>query len=115
MSEGRCRLRDASTPHLKILTRYLCLQEYQHPDLNVGFSLDEGIAVPDDTIPVYYGERNAYINSIHKDLKARSCLYRSFLYVCYKSMSVFPEETKVVLGRVGQRSLIAHGPIFQKV
>ncbi|XP_023331715.1 aminoacylase-1 [Eurytemora carolleeae] len=29
-------------------------------DLNVGFILDEGIAVPDDTIPVYYGERNVF-------------------------------------------------------
>jgi len=26
-------------------------------DMNVGFALDEGIAVPEDTIPVYYGER----------------------------------------------------------
>jgi len=29
-------------------------------DLNIGFALDEGIAVPDDVIPVYYGERNVF-------------------------------------------------------
>ena len=29
-------------------------------DMNVGFALDEGIAVPEDTIPVYYGERNVF-------------------------------------------------------
>merc|ERR1719383_498569 len=29
-------------------------------DLNVGFSFDEGIAVPDDVIPVFYGERNVF-------------------------------------------------------
>lgn len=28
--------------------------------LNVGFGLDEGIAVPGDTIPVFYGERNVF-------------------------------------------------------
>jgi len=37
---------------------------FVHTDLfkkmNVGFSLDEGIAVPDDIIPVYYGERNVF-------------------------------------------------------
>ena len=28
--------------------------------LNVGFSLDEGLAGPDDEIPLYYGERNVF-------------------------------------------------------
>jgi len=28
--------------------------------LNIGFSLDEGLASPDDEIPVFYGERNVY-------------------------------------------------------
>ena len=29
-------------------------------DLNVGFSMDEGMASPDDEIPLYYGERNCF-------------------------------------------------------
>lgn len=29
-------------------------------DLNVGFSLDEGIAAPEDEIPIFYGERNVF-------------------------------------------------------
>lgn len=28
--------------------------------MNVGFSLDEGIATPDDIIPVYYAERSVW-------------------------------------------------------
>ena len=28
--------------------------------LNVGFSLDEGLAGPEDEIPLYYGERNVF-------------------------------------------------------
>ena len=46
-----------------ILNSYKCLilEEFFWSDMNVGFALDEGIAVPEDTIPVYYGERDAYI------------------------------------------------------
>ena len=29
-------------------------------ELNVGFSMDEGMASPDDEIPLYYGERNCF-------------------------------------------------------
>jgi len=29
-------------------------------DLNIGFALDEGIAVPEDTYPVYYAERSVW-------------------------------------------------------
>jgi len=40
------------------------MQKFVHTkefkDLNVGFSFDEGIAVPDDVIPVFYGERNVF-------------------------------------------------------
>ena len=28
--------------------------------MNVGFTLDEGLAGPDDEIPLYYGERNVF-------------------------------------------------------
>ena len=28
--------------------------------MNIGFALDEGLASPDEVIPVYYGERNLY-------------------------------------------------------
>lgn len=31
--------------------------------LNVGFALDEGMASPDDTFPVFYGERNIWRES----------------------------------------------------
>jgi aminoacylase len=29
-------------------------------ELNVGFSLDEGIAAPGEEIPIFYGERNVF-------------------------------------------------------
>jgi len=40
------------------------MQKFVHTQdfkkLNIGFGLDEGIAVPGDTIPVFYGERNVF-------------------------------------------------------
>ena len=36
------------------------VQSAQFKSLNVGFSLDEGLAGPDEEIPLYYGERNVF-------------------------------------------------------
>lgn len=33
--------------------------------LNVGLALDEGIASPDEAIPMFYGERNVYWVRFH--------------------------------------------------
>ena len=33
--------------------------------MNVGLALDEGLASPDETMPLYYGERNAYWVKFH--------------------------------------------------
>lgn len=32
--------------------------------LNVGFSLDEGLASPDDVLPVFYAERSTWCKAI---------------------------------------------------
>jgi len=40
------------------MMKFVHTQEFKK--LNVGFGLDEGIAVPGDTIPVYFGERNVF-------------------------------------------------------
>ena len=34
-------------------------------ELNIGLALDEGLASPDNTIPVYYGERNVFWVKFH--------------------------------------------------
>ena len=36
------------------------VQSPEFKALNVGFSLDEGLAGPDKEIPLYYGERNVF-------------------------------------------------------
>ena len=33
--------------------------------LNIGFALDEGLASPDEEIPLYYGERNVFWVKFH--------------------------------------------------
>merc|ERR1711892_1633441 len=44
--------------------KYDGIQKFVHPPefkvLNIGFSLDEGLAGPDDEFPMYYGERNVF-------------------------------------------------------
>lgn len=39
--------------------------------LNVGFSLDEGLASTDDSFSLYYGERTLWRKSCH----TKSCIY----------------------------------------
>ena len=36
------------------------VQSPEFKALNVGFSLDEGLAGPEEEIPLYYGERNVF-------------------------------------------------------
>jgi aminoacylase len=40
------------------MMKFVVSQEFKK--LNIGLALDEGLASPDDTVPVYYGERNVY-------------------------------------------------------
>ena len=40
------------------MAKYVLSQEFKQ--LNIGLALDEGLATPDDVIPVYYGERNVF-------------------------------------------------------
>ena len=40
------------------MAKYVVSKEFK--ELNIGFALDEGLASEDDTIPLFYGERNVY-------------------------------------------------------
>lgn len=40
------------------MAKFVVSEEFKK--LNLGMALDEGLASPDETIPVYYGERNVY-------------------------------------------------------
>merc|ERR1719510_1089840 len=40
------------------MAKYVLSEEFK--DLNIGFALDEGLASPDNTIPLFYGERNVF-------------------------------------------------------
>ena len=45
------------------MEKFIISQEFKK--LNIGLCLDEGLASPDDTVPVYYGERNMYWVKFH--------------------------------------------------
>jgi len=45
------------------MAKYVLSQEFKQ--LNIGLALDEGLATPDDVIPVYYGERNVFWVKFH--------------------------------------------------
>ena len=45
------------------MAKYVLSEEFRK--LNIGLALDEGLATPDDVIPVYYGERNAFWVRFH--------------------------------------------------
>jgi len=45
------------------MAKYVLSQEFKK--LNIGLALDEGLATPDDVIPVYYGERNVFWVKFH--------------------------------------------------
>lgn len=40
------------------MAKYVVSKEFK--DLNIGFALDEGLASADNSIPLFYGERNAF-------------------------------------------------------
>ena len=40
------------------MAKYVVSKEFK--DLNIGFALDEGLASEDNTIPLFYGERNVF-------------------------------------------------------
>ncbi len=40
------------------MKKFVVSQEFKK--LNIGLALDEGLASPNDVIPVYYGERNVF-------------------------------------------------------
>ena len=40
------------------MSKFVVSEEFRK--MNLGLALDEGLASPDDTIPVYYGERNVF-------------------------------------------------------
>ena len=40
------------------MAKYVVSKEFEK--LKIGFALDEGLASEDDTIPLFYGERNVY-------------------------------------------------------
>ena len=40
------------------MAKFVVSKEFKQ--LNIGFALDEGLASPTETIPLYYGERNVF-------------------------------------------------------
>ena len=40
------------------MAKYVVSKEFK--DLNIGFALDEGLASENNTLPLYYGERNEW-------------------------------------------------------
>ena len=40
------------------MAKYVVSKEFK--DLNIAFALDEGLASEDNTIPLFYGERNSF-------------------------------------------------------
>lgn len=45
------------------MAKYVLTTEFKK--LNIGMALDEGLASPDETIPVYFGERNVFWIKFH--------------------------------------------------
>ena len=45
------------------MMKFVLSQEFKK--LNIGLALDEGLASPDETIPVFYGERNVFWVKFH--------------------------------------------------
>lgn len=45
------------------MMKFVLSQEFKR--LNIGFALDEGLASPDETVPVFYGERNVFWVKFH--------------------------------------------------
>lgn len=45
------------------MAKYVVSKEFK--DLNIGFALDEGLASPDETMPLFYGERNVFWVKFH--------------------------------------------------
>ena len=40
------------------MAKYVLTKEFK--ELNIGLAIDEGLASPDEVIPVFYGERNVF-------------------------------------------------------
>lgn len=68
------------------VVKFVPTQDFK--DLNVGFSLDEGIASPEEAFQVFYAERTVWskcklyiyiVNLIHYNLKKHTPLYRGCL------------------------------------
>lgn len=45
------------------MAKYVLSQEFK--SLNIGLAIDEGLASPDETMPVFYGERNVFWVNFH--------------------------------------------------
>ena len=52
------------------MMKFCVSQEFKK--LNIGMALDEGLASPDETIPVFYGERNVFWVKFHCSGKGKN-------------------------------------------